>query len=315
MTGATDESVNENVDSRVSVLTAKKAVGRAASFVLAWMLTAGLAGGIVMPFLSMYFDSKGMPNMSSLKVSTAASLIGEPIGSAIVLLYWYSLVSGSQPEYGNRSSLPTHRDTMNVGRLIMIFVLLGTVLLIESGLDQLSRSIIHLSDLSIDNPMDPLVASAGNTWFVWLLMCIVSPVCEELVFRGAILRTLRQYGEMFAIVTSSVLFGLGHMNIYQLPVIFSGLLFGYVACRYSIKYSILLHIVINILASLSIPDSVIWVVEGICAVVAIIVYLKTKGCRAVPWIPDEPHVYRAWRSPLFLVTVAFMVSGIVSQFL
>ncbi len=49
----------------------------------------------------------------------------------------------------------------------------------------------------------------------FLLLCIVAPVFEELVFRGIIFASIRPYGKGFAIVVSSLLFGLLHSNISQ----------------------------------------------------------------------------------------------------
>jgi membrane protease YdiL (CAAX protease family) len=80
---------------------------------------------------------------------------------------------------------------------------------------------------------------------------LVGPVFEELVFRGAILGALRKYGENFAIVMSAVFFGFFHMAILQIPFAFvMGLLLGYVASRFSMRASMLLHIIVNGLSML-----------------------------------------------------------------
>lgn len=49
----------------------------------------------------------------------------------------------------------------------------------------------------------------------FLLLCVVAPVFEELVFRGIIFASIRPYGKGFAVVVSSLLFGLLHGNISQ----------------------------------------------------------------------------------------------------
>ena len=72
-----------------------------------------------------------------------------------------------------------------------------------------------------------------KSWLNLILYCIsiavVPALTEEFLFRGIILGTLRKYGDSFAIVTSSLFFGLMHQNFIQLPFAFvGGLVFGYI---------------------------------------------------------------------------------------
>lgn len=76
--------------------------------------------------------------------------------------------------------------------------------------------------------------------------CIIAPVFEEFIYRGAVLRSLEKYGRWFAILISSILFGLMHGNFYQIFMATGvGIALGYLATEYSIKLSILLHIINN----------------------------------------------------------------------
>ncbi len=80
-----------------------------------------------------------------------------------------------------------------------------------------------------------------------LYSIIIAPIIEELVYRGVLLRTLETYGKWFAIIISALVFGLMHGNAVQFPVAFIiGLLFGYLALKYSIGLSIILHILNNL---------------------------------------------------------------------
>lgn len=57
-------------------------------------------------------------------------------------------------------------------------------------------------------------------------ICVLAPVLEEMLFRGVILRSfLQQYSRWQAIVSSALLFGFAHLNLYQLAV---GLIVGVV---------------------------------------------------------------------------------------
>lgn len=86
-----------------------------------------------------------------------------------------------------------------------------------------------------------------------LVVCLIAPVVEEMLFRGLILRSfLVNYSVNRAIVLSSLLFALFHMNLYQLPVAFiAGCLFAWLYVRTrSLWASILAHALYNACAML-----------------------------------------------------------------
>ena len=91
---------------------------------------------------------------------------------------------------------------------------------------------------------------------VWnLVLNIVSAavfpaLLEEMAMRGFVLHALRPYGDWFAIVVSSVLFGLIHGNVLQLPfALVLGLMLGWMTVRTgSIWPAVVLHFVNNALS-------------------------------------------------------------------
>lgn len=61
---------------------------------------------------------------------------------------------------------------------------------------------------------------------------IVPALVEEFACRGILLGALKKYGEAFAIITSSTLFGLMHSNFEQIPFAFLvGLVLGYITIK------------------------------------------------------------------------------------
>lgn len=65
-----------------------------------------------------------------------------------------------------------------------------------------------------------------------LATAIVPALIEEFACRGLILGSLRKYGDGFALITSSILFGIMHGNFQQIPFAFLvGLGFGFVAIK------------------------------------------------------------------------------------
>lgn len=111
----------------------------------------------------------------------------------------------------------------------------------EYGLNRLGYSMI--GDIET-------ASSTSSTISMFLYASFFGPVAEELVYRGFVLRSLERYGKVFAIVVSSVLFGVMHANLAQgVFAFFVGLVLAYVALEYSIYWSLLLHILNNCILS------------------------------------------------------------------
>lgn len=89
--------------------------------------------------------------------------------------------------------------------------------------------------------------------FIFISVVILAPIFEELIFRGMILRTLSKYNKAFAIVVTSLLFGLLHLNISQaVPAFFMSLVLCYMSLKSdSLLVTILAHAANNLLALLS----------------------------------------------------------------
>lgn len=94
-------------------------------------------------------------------------------------------------------------------------------------------------------------ASAASTTFsMFVYSALAAPVAEELVFRGYVMKKLLPFGKGFAILLSAVLFGLIHGNFLQgIFAVGAGLVLGFVAVEYSMKWSILIHILNNMVFS------------------------------------------------------------------
>lgn len=73
--------------------------------------------------------------------------------------------------------------------------------------------------------------------FFGFLLCLLSTVItpaliEEFAFRGIVLGSLKKYGESFAVLVSSILFGLMHGNFEQIPFAFLvGLVLGLITVK------------------------------------------------------------------------------------
>ncbi len=88
-------------------------------------------------------------------------------------------------------------------------------------------------------------------WLIFIIVVIVGPIIEELLFRKLLIDRISKYGDVFAIIISSVAFGLFHGNFYQFfYATFLGLLLGYMYTKTGNNiYNTIMHMIINFLGS------------------------------------------------------------------
>lgn len=123
--------------------------------------------------------------------------------------------------------------------------------------------------------------------FLTLSFCtvIIAPLCEELIFRGFLLKPLRKYGDLTAILVSAVIFALFHGNIDQLAyALISGVFLGIIVVRSnSILPSIILHSANNLIVSfISYMPKDIFGREQAEAVTAVISVINTVMMAVIP---------------------------------
>lgn len=96
---------------------------------------------------------------------------------------------------------------------------------------------------------------SGDNPLAMLMVAVLAPIFEELVFRKLIIDRTRRYGEMTAIMYSSLAFGLFHCNIYQFFYAFAiGIVLGYVYVRTgNVILTMIIHFAINSTSSILAP--------------------------------------------------------------
>lgn len=76
-----------------------------------------------------------------------------------------------------------------------------------------------LSEFGVEAEAAPKTMESSLISFALNLfvMAVLPAILEEMVFRGCILRLLRSYGDLYAVMISALLFGLMHGNLRQIP--------------------------------------------------------------------------------------------------
>lgn len=109
--------------------------------------------------------------------------------------------------------------------VVPVIALVPALVLLGSGLTELLVRIAPLSGWE-QEMLDQL---ADDSLAAVVLVCVLAPVLEEMLFRGLILRGfLARYPRWPAILGSALLFGAAHLNLYQFAVCsLGGVLLGW----------------------------------------------------------------------------------------
>ena len=155
------------------------------------------------------------------------------------------------------------------------FILLGTISCIGTGM--ISSIIYFVYSTIIKNygiiiPEPDFSFPTQSIYLILFLIyvCLLGPILEEIIFRGFILKSMQKYGNLTAIIVSSILFSMFHLNLVQFvnPVIM-GILLGFITIKSkSIVPSIIAHIFNNSMAFTAVGISLLKmpVVESIFSV-------------------------------------------------
>lgn len=202
----------------------------------------------------------------------------------------------------------------------LLFIVLGLGVQGAVTLGQMLLSFVHFDLIS---PTSDSINESATTVSMWLYIGLVGPVCEEVMFRGVLMKELKPLGRNFAIVTSALVFGLFHDDVVQGTFAFLfGLLLGFVAMEYSLVWSIALHIfnnavlsgVVDTLLAGRLSDtgytvySIILMLVGVLGA-AIVFAVYGKGLvRYRRTHRSAPGTYASWASPTFIV---FVVANVI----
>ena len=132
---------------------------------------------------------------------------------------------------------------------LFIFPGLSTICSYASYLITYFLNLIGIPIADINSAI-PMPNGIFETVLLFFVMAVLPAICEELIYRGFLLRGLSEYGRVGAIVVSSIAFGLMHATVQQIPFAFAiGLFLGYITLRFkSIVLPMILHFINNFIA-------------------------------------------------------------------
>jgi membrane protease YdiL (CAAX protease family) len=217
------------------------------------MLSSGLMDNMMQGAMDMAQSGEGLDYNSLMESSQASTqaILSEYIGlitiiSAVAGLPIFLLLRGQRLF---TTDITAKQAPLSLPSFLQLWVIaMGAQLVFNVGAGLINEALAQ-SGQSATEMMEQAMQML-NTPVGLLYICIIGPIIEEIIFRGAIMKSLERFGINFSIIISALVFGLFHIfTVQAVFAFFMGIILGYIASRYSLKWSILAHILINSVAT------------------------------------------------------------------
>lgn len=144
------------------------------------------------------------------------------------------------------------------GHLVVLFLV--SIFFMQAGNLMGTYLSAFLTNGKAQNAVVQLVSMEG--WSQFVVVTLIAPVLEELVFRKFVIDRTNRFGEKAAILFSAAAFALFHTNLFQLFYTFGlGLILAYLYVRTGkLRLPIIFHVLINALGGI-IPILLLRLVE------------------------------------------------------
>ena len=223
----------------------------------------------------------------STQITGAAALVTIP-----VMLILFHMDRRKEKRYGivQNKKAPIWKYTAVIGISAAMCIGLNNLIIIGN---------LAAADSTYAETTEALYSAPFNVQILCLV--ILTPIAEELVFRGLIFKRLReQSGFLQAAVYSSLIFGIMHGNLVQMLYGFIlGMMLAYVYEKYgSVKAPVAAHIVMNAISVVGTKYQLFdWMMEDIlriggitvaCAAIASTMFVLIQRIEEKPELPHKP---------------------------
>lgn len=202
------------------------------------------------------------------------------------------------------------RDIFTRNKAPKKFILLGAVSCIGVGMISsiiyaMYSTILKLKGITIPEPDFSFPTQRIFLILFLIYVCLLGPILEEIIFRGFILRSMQRYGNLTAIIVSSILFSMFHLNLVQFinPVLV-GMLLAFIAIKSeSIFPSMIAHIFNNTItfaaaavSLLKIPviQVMFTLVYVIAGATAFILFVTRYGNLFIETIKEDTTIFKTY---------------------
>lgn len=170
------------------------------------------------------------------------------IGMPVAAYFMKKFLSTEPAEEGSRVSVA---DAVMIVPIVFFLMIAGSVL------GSLTAGILgNLTGENFTNSTVEMLVS-GTLPVTILFVVIIAPIAEELFFRRLLIDLVRPIGRRGAVMLSGVCFALFHQNLFQFfYTLFLGIVLALIYEKTRrIRYTILIHILVNFVGGLILPWS------------------------------------------------------------
>ena len=208
---------------------------------------------IIYQVVGVYINARGDSTLLALLSDPMFGLVLQLGLSVIIFIPSYAIVAGRLAP-----KKPDARPVIEFGKFkpglgaAVILIGYGTFMLGNMATNILSQILTNFTGYTPHQGSLDLPDGIYGAVFYLIVSSVVPALVEEFAMRGAVMGTLRPYSQPFAIVASSVIFGVMHGNMIQAPFAFvGGLAIGYAAIvTRSIWPAVITHFLINFTATI-----------------------------------------------------------------
>lgn len=212
---------------------------------------------------------------------------------------------------------------LSIRQLIgLFFVCVAFMYLSSFAGSIISLLIAKLKGSEIENPVEEFLGNS-NIYLNAIYIAIIGPAMEEFIFRKVLLNKLRRFGDLPAILFTSLAFGLYHLNLSQFIYATTlGIIFSYTVIRTNtIKYTVIIHMIINTIGSVIAPLTLgnekamvllfLWVIISI--VIGMSLFQKNKG--GILLLAGEEQVEKKSEYYLHIGTILYLLGCVAMMVL
>ena len=153
---------------------------------------------------------------------------------------------------GVQKAQTVEKSKLSLKDLFLLFLIAELLMYVGNLIGQMLNNVFGaLMGQMPENDVATIISSVPM-WLLIMIVVVIGPIVEELIFRKLMIDRLSLYGDRMAILFTSVAFGLIHANLYQFfYATLIGVLLGYVYTRTrDVRYTIVLHMILNFMGSI-----------------------------------------------------------------
>jgi membrane protease YdiL (CAAX protease family) len=221
----------------------KRIINRIGWSLVALMIFSQIGAAIFMVICALFFENLTRTSIYNFIISTLPIyFIAFPIFMLIIRKVPKECVS--------------RKSSLTISQIIQLIIIsFGALFIFNIFGDIINFIISILKGSPVENPLENLLSKV-NIFETLIFAGILAPIMEEIIFRKVLLSRLRRFGDFFSIFLSSLAFAMFHGNLSQFFYAFAlGCIFAYVVIKTgTIKYTIMLHITVNMFGAIIIPQ-------------------------------------------------------------